>query len=391
MLISLALTLLCGMLFGEIFKKFHIPPLLGMIVAGLIIGPSAFNLLDESFLAISGMLREIALIIILTRAGLTLNIEDLKKVGRPAMLLCFIPALLEISAMIILAPKLLAVSTLEAALMGSVIAAVSPAVIVPKMISIIEEGYGTKKSIPQMILASASVDDVFVIILFASFLNLAQGAAVSALNFVAIPFSIVFGIFIGALLGLILSKVFKKLHLRDSQKVLIVLSFGFVLVTAENMLEGVIPFSALIAIMSFGITLKFKYPVLAKRLSAKFSKLWVFAEIMLFVLVGASVNIDYALQEGFGAIILIFVVLFFRVLGVWLCLLKADFEKKEKLFCMFAYVPKATVQAAIGGIPLAMGLSCGDTILTVAVLSILISAPLGAILIELSYKKLLQR
>ncbi len=391
MLLSFALSLLLGMLLSEVFKKIHLPPLLGMIIAGLAIGPYAFNLLDESFLAMSGMLREIALIIILTRAGLTLNIEDLKKVGRPAILLCFIPALMEIGAMIFLAPKLFNITVLEAALMGSVVAAVSPAVIVPKMITIIEEGRGTKKSIPQMILASATVDDVFVIILFTSFLGLTQGSSVSILSFASIPVSIVLGILFGTVLGLLFSWFFKKVHLRDSQKVLIVLSIGFILVTLEDVFVATIPFSALIAVMSFGITIKATFSDLSSRLSVKFSKLWVFAEILLFVLVGASVNVSYALQEGMDAVILIFGILVFRMLGVWLCLFKTNLKIKERLFCLFAYIPKATVQAAIGSIPLALGLACGDIILTVAVLSILITAPLGAILIEISYKKLLDK
>ncbi len=391
MLFSLAIALLLGLLLSEFCKKCHLPPLLGMIFAGLALGPYALNVLDEGLLAISGTLREVALVIILTRAGLTLNIEDLKKVGRPAILMCFIPAVLEIGAMIFFAPKFFGITMLEAALMGAVVAAVSPAVIVPKMITIIEEGYGTKKSIPQMILASASVDDVFVIILFTSLLSVAQGSSISALHFTVIPFSIISGIVCGVFLGFMFSLFFKKFYLRDSQKVLIVLSVGFILVTLEDFLSLNIPFSGLIAIMSFGIALKTRYPTLSSRLSVKFSKLWVFAEIILFVLVGASVNISYALQEGIIAIVLIFAILFFRIVGVWFCLLGTKLANKEKLFCMFAYIPKATVQAAIGGIPLSLGIGCGNVILTVAVLSILITAPLGAILIEFSYKKLLEK
>ncbi len=391
MLFSLALALIAGMLLSEICKKCHLPPLIGMIIAGIIIGPNALNFLDTSLLSISPNLREIALVIILVRAGLTLNIEDLKKVGRPAMLMSFVPALLEITAMIFLAPIFFNISTLDAALMGSVVAAVSPAVIVPKMITIIEEGYGVKKSIPQMILASASIDDVFVIILFTSLLDVAQGGMLSISHFATIPLSIFSGVLLGFFLGIVISAFFTKVHIRDSQKVLIVLSIGFLLLSLEAAVKPLIPFSALIAIMVFGISLKAKSSYLATRLSVKFSKLWVFAEIMLFVLVGASVDISYALQEGFIALALLFAVLVFRMLGVWLCLIKTPLVTKERLFCMFAYIPKATVQAAIGGIPLAMGIGCGNIVLTVAVLSIMITAPIGAILIEKNYKKLLKR
>lgn len=389
MLLSLAIALLSGLLLSEICKKIHLPPLLGMIIAGIIIGPFALNWLDSDLLSISPVLREFALIIILTRAGLTLNIADLKKVGRPAVLMCFLPAVFEILAMIVFAPMLLGVSVLEAALMGAVVAAVSPAVIVPKMINVIEQGYGTKKAIPQMILAGASVDDVFVIILFTSFLALNQGGTVNLLSFVNIPISIGLGIVLGLVIGFISVFFFKKTNLRDSQKVLILLSIGFFLVTLEDVLAGIVPFAGLIAIMTFGITLKSKNEELSVRLSSKFSKIWVFAELMLFVLVGASVDISFALKSGPLAILLILCILLFRLLGVWFCLLKTNLSKKERLFCLFSYIPKATVQAAIGGIPLGVGLGCGETVLTVAVLSILITAPLGAILIETSYKKLL--
>ncbi len=391
MLLSLALTLLVGMLLGEIFKKIHLPPLLGMIIAGLSIGPYALNLLDEKFLSISPDLREIALIIILMRAGLTLSIDDLRKVGRPAILMSFIPAILEIGAMIIFAPKFFGVSVIDAALMGTVVAAVSPAVIVPKMITIIKEGYGTKKAIPQMILASATIDDVFVIILFSSLLSLSQGSSVSLVSIATIPVSIIAGIVFGVVLGVALTLLFKKIHLRDSKKVLVLLSLGFTLLVLESVLENTIPFSALIAIMFLGIVLRVKQQNVAMRMSDKFSKLWVFAEIVLFVLVGASVNMSYALQEGVGALGLIFLIIIFRMFGVCLCLLKTPFTNSERLFCMIAYIPKATVQAAIGRIPLMVGLSSGDIILTVAVLSILITAPLGSILIEYTYKKLLRR
>ncbi len=391
MLLSLALALLIGMLLSALCKKCNLPGLLGMLFTGIVLGPSCLNWLDTSLLHISAELRSIALIIILLRAGLTLDINDLKRVGRPALLMSFLPALFEITAMIILAPRFFGLTVLEAALMGSVVAAVSPAVIVPKMIQVIEENYGTKKSIPQMILASATLDDVFVIVLFTSFLALNQGQAVTALSFISIPTSIIIGIFCGIVIGLLLYILFKKNHLRDSQKVIVILAVGFILMTLETFLKSVVPFSGLIAIMTMGITLKARYPILASRLSVKFSKLWLFAEVLLFVLVGSSVDIAYALKAGPVAFVLVICVLFFRMISVLFCLLKTSLNFKEKLFCMISYIPKATVQAAIGSIPLSMGLSSGSVILTVAVLSILITAPLGASLLQLSYKKLLQK
>ncbi len=390
MLFSVAIVLLIGLFFSFICKKIHLPPLLGMLIAGMLIGPYGLNWIDDALLHISLDLREIALIIILARAGLTLNIQDLKKVGRPAILLCFMPAIFEIGAMMLLGPLFFNISILEAGLMGSIVAAVSPAVIVPKMIKIIEEGYGTKKSIPQMILAGASVDDVFVIVLFTVLLGMVQGNDASVMSFVNIPLSIISGIFIGALIGYILSSVFKKNHMRDSIKVLVVLSTGFLLVAFEDSIKNFFSLSSLIAIMSLGTTIKATYSLVAKRISTKFSKLWVFAEIILFVLVGAAVNIQFALNASLDAVLLLFSVLVFRMLGVFLCVLKTSLTRKERMFCMFAYIPKATVQAAIGGIPLAMGLSSGDTMLTIAVIAILITAPLGASLIEFSYKKFLQ-
>ena len=384
MLLSIALILLIGMTAGWLCTKLHLPALIGMIFTGIIIGPYALDLIDGSVLDISAQLRKIALIIILTRAGLTLNVADLKKVGRPAVLMCFLPATFEMIGMIIVAPKLLGISVLEAALMGSVIGAVSPAVIVPKMIKLIDEGWGTEKSIPQLILAGASVDDVYVIVLFTAFTGLAQGEKVSAVSFVNIPVSIILGIATGTLTGIVLAKLFTKFHIRDTAKVLIFLSVSFLLVTAEDCLSTPITFSALIAVMFIGTALQKYAKPAAKRLSLKFNKLWVGAEIMLFVLVGATVNIKYTISAGFAPVVVIFAVLCFRMLGVFLCLLKTDLNLRERFFCMIAYTPKATVQAAIGGIPLAMGLPCGEIILTVAVLSIIITAPLGAFLIDLS-------
>lgn len=391
MLTSLALIFLFGLIFGALFQKLRLPPLLGILIVGIVLGPYALNWLDDSLLSISADLRQIALIIILTRAGLNLNISDLKKVGRPAILMCFLPACFEILGMLVLAPPLLHISYLDAAIMGAVVGAVSPAVIVPKMLRLMEEGYGTEKSIPQLILAGASVDDVFVIVLFSSFTGLAKGESLSPWRFAEIPISILLGVLLGAALGLALAFFFQKVHVRDSVKVLLLLSFSFLLVALEDALEGFVPISGLIAVMSLGIALQRKRDIVAKRLSLKFSKLWVAAELLLFVLVGAAVDLHYAYAAGLSAVVLIFGVLLFRMAGVWVCLLKTKLLFKERLFCMLAYMPKATVQAAIGSVPLSMGLSCGNIVLTVAVLAILITAPLGAFLIDLTYKKLLSR
>ncbi len=391
MLTSLALIFLCGLLLGSIFQKIKLPPLLGMIITGIILGPHTLNLIDQSVLSISSDLRQIALIIILTRAGLNLDINSLKKVGRPAILMCFVPACFEIIGMVLFAPPLLGISILDALIMGTVVAAVSPAVIVPKMLKLIETGYGKDKSIPQMIMAGASVDDVFVIVLFTSFTGLTQGESFSPISLIQVPISIILGIGLGILIGILLGFFFKKVHMRDSIKVIIILSISFLLVTLENSLKGIVPISGLIAIMSIGISLQKIRSDASKRISTKFSKLWVAAELMLFVLVGATVDIKYAFSAGIMAIVLIFGVLVFRMIGVLICLIKTKLNKKERLFCMIAYCPKATVQAAIGSIPLTMGLSCGNIVLTVAVLSILITAPLGAFFIELLYKKLLKK
>lgn len=391
MLISVSLILLLGAFSGWICKKLKLPSLLGMMITGIVIGPYVFNLIDTSILNISADLRKIALIIILTRAGLTLDINDLKKVGRPALLMCFVPAAFEIVGMIILAPKLFDVSILDAAIIGAVVGAVSPAVIVPKMIRLIDEGYGTNKSIPQLILAGASVDDVFVIVLFTAFTGLAQGKQISVMSFVNIPVSICLGIAIGLLSGFLLSKFFKKVHIRDTVKVIIILSISFILVTIEDNITGSITFSALIAIMFIGIAMQKYRKEVSLRLSLRFNKLWVCAEILLFVLVGAAVDIHYVTSAAIPAILLIFGIICFRMIGVFLCMLHTKLSLKERLFCMIAYMPKATVQAAIGGVPLAMGLECGNIVLTIAVMAILITAPLGAFLIEITHKKLLKQ
>ena len=391
MLFSFALIFLSGIILGSIFNRLKLPQLIGMLLTGIILGPYLLNLLDPKILSISADLRQIALIIILTRAGLNLDINDLKKVGRPAVLMCFLPATLEILGMIIFAPKFLGLGLLDSAILGTVIAAVSPAVIVPKMLKLMEEGYGADRSIPQMIMAGASVDDVFVIVLFTSFIGLASTGSFSILNLIKIPTSIFFGIFIGFLCAILLIYLFKKIHMRDSLKVIIILNISFLLVTFEHSLTGIIGFSGLLAIMSIGTGIQAKNTMLSKRMSIKYSKLWITAEVMLFVLVGATVNIKYALGASIPAILLIITVLIFRMAGVFLCLVGTSLSYRERLFCMIAYCPKATVQAAIGSIPLSMGLPSGNIILTVAVLSILITAPLGAFAIDISYKKLLKK
>ena len=391
MLISIALILLVGMFMGWLCKKIKLPGLLGMLFTGIILGPYVLNFIDDSILSISADLRKIALIIILTRAGLSLDIKDLKKVGRPAVLMCFIPACFEMTGMVLLAPRILGISTLDAAIMGAVVAAVSPAVVVPKMIKLMEEGYGVKQGIPELILAGASVDDVFVIVMFTAFTGLAQGEAVSLKSFVNVPLSVITGIFVGLAAGCLLAKFFEKVHIRDTSKVMILLSVSFILVTAEDYAADMIPFASLIGVMAAGISLQKKREVVAKRLSSKFNKLWVVSEIMLFVLVGAAVDIQYAVKAGIAPVFLIFSVLIFRMTGVFVCLLKTKLNIKERAFCMLAYMPKATVQAAIGGLPLAMGLSCGNIVLSVAVIAILITAPLGAFCIDMTYKRFLQR
>jgi len=391
MLLSIALILLVGMSMGWLCSKCKLPALTGMILTGILLGPQLLNLIDDSILTISPDLRKIALIIILTRAGLTLKIDDLKKVGRPAVLMCFVPATFEIVGMVLLAPLLVGVSRLDAAIMGAVVGAVSPAVIVPKMIRVMEEGYGTEKSIPQLILAGASVDDVFVIVMFTAFTSLAQGDEVSVMSFVNIPVSIVLGIGIGLAIGIVLAVFFRKVHVRDTIKVLIYLSISFILVTIEDRISIPITFSALIAIMFIGVGLQRQRPEVAARLSVKFNKLWVGAEVMLFVLVGAIVDLSYVRSAGIKAVLLILGALAFRTTGVLVCLIGTNLNARERLFCVFGYLPKATVQAAIGGIPLALGLGCGNIVLAVAILAILITAPLGAFAIELSYRKLLAK
>lgn len=391
MLTSIALILLSGLFLSFIFTKMKLPGLLGMILVGIALGPHALNLIDTSILNISADLRQIALVIILTRAGLSLNLTDLKKIGRPAVLMCFVPALVEMVGTIIFAPMLLGITHLEAAIMGSVIAAVSPAVVVPRMIKLIDEGYGKDKSIPQLILAGASVDDVFVIVVFTVLTAFASTGEITGTSFLQIPLSIILGFLLGVIVGLCLVSFFRKVHIRDSVKVMIILSISFLLLELENRLEEIIPVSGLLAIMSMGITLNQKYDVLSKRISIKYNKLWLCAEVFLFVLVGIAVDIKYAFAAGAASVVVVMLALVFRMTGVFLSLVKTDLNKKERLFCMLSYTPKATVQAAIGTIPLAMGLDCGSIVLTVAVISILVTAPFGAICIDKLYKSMLKK
>lgn len=391
MLLSIALILLVGMSMGWICRKIKLPGLLGMLITGIVLGPYVLNMLDIKLLGISADLRKIALIIILTRAGLGLDLTSLKKIGRPAVLMCFVPATFELAGMLLLAPRLMGMSLLEAAVMGAVLAAVSPAVVVPRMVKLMEEGYGVKEGIPQLILAGASVDDVYVIVLFSTFSGMMQGEGASVIRFVNIPVSIILGMIIGLTIGILLAFYFQKVHIRDTAKVLIILGISFLLAAAEDSLTTPVTFSALIAIMFIGVGLQRKREAVAKRLAVKYGKLWVAAEVFLFVLVGATVNIGYLGRVGVRALLMIAGALLFRMAGVWVCLLGTGLKTGEKAFTMLAYTPKATVQAAIGGIPLALGFACGDTVLTVAVLTIVLTAPLGAFAIDLSYRKLLTK
>lgn len=395
MLTSLALVFLVGLGFAAICQKIRLPRIIGMLITGILLGPYVFDLLDDSILGISADLRQMALVIILIKAGLSLNINDLKKVGRPAILMSFLPAVFEILAFVLLAPLVLGISRMDAAIMGAVLGAVSPAVVVPRMVQLMEENYGTDKSIPQMILAAASLDDVFVIVLFTSFVETAQSGSMRLLDLMNIPVSIVLGIALGALVGFALAWFFETSYshqnlVRNSMKVIIVLGTAFLLLAIENWLEGIIAVSGLLAIMSMSMVLAMRsVPEVTGRLQAKFGKLWLAAEVILFVLVGAAVDIRYTLKAGPGALWMILIGLVFRCAGVWMCMMGTKLNQKERLYCMIAYLPKATVQAAIGSVPLAMGLSCGNIVLSVAVLSILITAPLGAVGMDLSYKRLL--
>lgn len=391
MLLSIALIFIIGMFTGWLCKKIKLPSLIGMLATGIILGPYVLNLIDPSILNVSTDLRKIALIIILTRAGLGLDLGSLRKIGRPALLMCFVPAAFEMAGVTLLAPIFLNLTYLDSAILGAVLAAVSPAVVVPRMVKLMDEKYGTSVGIPQLILAGASVDDVFVIVMFSTFVGIRQGDGVSVLSIVNIPVSIILGIAIGYLIGWALAKYFEKVHIRDTSKVLIILSVSLILVVIENLIPWQINFASLISIMFMGIALNMKRPVVAKRVSLKFSKLWVAAEILLFVLVGASVNIGALKTVGVMAVIMILCALLFRMAGVLVCLIKTNFKVRERVFAMFSYMPKATVQAAIGGLALDYGFSCGEVVLMVAVLAIVITAPLGAFLIDLTYKRLLKK
>ena len=383
MLTSLALIFLLGLLLGGLCTLVRVPPLVGMLAAGLLLGPHTLGLLDPSLLAISAALRQLALVVILAKAGLSLDLDTLRRAGRPALLLCFVPACFEIAGCILLAPPLLGVTRLEAAVIGSVIAAVSPAVVVPRMLSLMERGLGERHAIPQMILAGASVDDVFVIVMLTVTTGLAAGGSFSPLALAGVPVSILTGLAGGALAGLAFAALWKRLHARDSVKVLVLLSVGFLLLELETRLKAVgIPFSGLLAIMAMGVLARRRDPVRAARVADKFGRLWVGAELLLFALVGAAVDLSYAAKAGLAAVALVFGALAFRMLGVGASVARTKLTRRERLFSAIAYTPKATVQAAVGGVPLAMGLACGELALTVAVLSIVLTAPLGAFLID---------
>lgn len=397
MLTSLALIFLVGLCMAAICQKLKLPRIIGMLVTGMVLGPYVLDFLDSSILSISAELRKMALIIILLKAGLSLNLNDLKKVGRPAILLAFVPASFEIVGYVMFAPAFLGISRIDAAVMGAVLAAVSPAVVVPRMVQLMEEKYGSKQSIPQMIMAGASCDDIFVIVLFTTFLGMAQGVKVSLLRFVNVPVSIFLGILLGAVIGYVLYRFFETAYkhqnyVRNSTKVILVLGVSFLLTAVEGWLDGKVAVSGLLAVVSMACVLKAKcIPAVSKRLSEKFGKLWIAAEVILFVLVGAAVDLRYTAAAGGFAVLVIFLSLIFRMAGVFVCVLGTGLSWKERLFCAISYLPKATVQAAIGSVPLAVGLGCGKMILSVAVLAILITAPLGALGMDLTYKKLLAR
>jgi NhaP-type Na+/H+ or K+/H+ antiporter len=391
LLLSFALILLIGFTLSGIFQKLRLPGLLGMLIAGVVLGPHALNLIDPSIMNASTDLREIALIVILARAGLSLDIKDLKRVGRPAVLMSFVPATFEIVGAVLLAPPLLGVTVIEAAIMGAMLAAVSPAIIVPKMLTLMEKGYGTQKSIPQLVMAGASADDIYAIVLFTSFIGVAKGESFSVSSLLNIPISILTGFAVGIGVGFVLVQVFRKIHMRDTVKILLILGISFLFVGFEDAITTVIPFSGLLAVMALSGTVLKMQEVVAKRISGKFSKVWVAAELILFVLVGAAVDIRYIYSAGLAAVLVILGALLFRAVGVYISLIKSGLTAKEALFCNIAYLPKATVQAAVGAIPLAAGIAGGNVILSVAVLSILFTAPLGAIGIDLTYQRLLKR
>ena len=397
MLTSLAFIFLVGLFMAAICQRLKLPRIIGMLITGIVLGPYVLDLLDPSILSISADLRQMALIIILLKAGLSLNLADLKRVGRPAIMMSCVPASCEILAFFLFAPGILGVTRIEAAVMGAVLGAVSPAVVVPRMVQLMDSKYGTDKSIPQLILAGASCDDIFVIVLFSTFLGMAQGGHANLMDFINIPVSIVLGIALGAITGYLLSLFFETAYthnhcVRNSIKVIVVLGVSFLLMAVETWLEESISVSGLLAVVSMACVLKIKsVTFVSKRLSEKFGKLWLAAEVLLFVLVGAAVDIRYTLNAGIAAILMIFLALIFRSAGVALCLVGTPLTWKERLFCMIAYLPKATVQAAIGSVPLAAGLACGKIVLSVAVMAIVTAAPVGAFGMDVLYKKLLNR
>lgn len=396
MLLSLALIFLIGLFTAFICKKIHLPRIIGMLITGIVTGPFVLDFLDPSILGISSELRQIALVIILIKAGLSLDISDLKKVGRPAVLLSFLPALFEILAFVLFAPYVLGVSIIEAAVMGAVLGAVSPAVVVPRMVELMEKRIGTEKRIPQMILAGASLDDVFVIVLFSAFVGMASGENADVMSFINIPISIVLGVLLGAIVGLVLAFIFEAAHkrgesIRQSVKVIITLGTAFLIMAAEEILKETVAVSGLLAVMSMAILIKMRTrDTVSTDLSVKYGKLWLAAELLLFVLVGAAVDIRYTLKAGLPALGMIAIGLAFRSVGTYLSLIGTKLNGKEKLYCIVAYLPKATVQAAIGGVPLALGLGCGNIVLSVAVMSIVITAPLGAIGMDTLCSRLLE-
>ena len=397
MLTSLALIFLVGLSAAAICGYLHLPRIIGMLFTGIILGPHVLGLLDDKILSISSELRQIALIIILLKAGLSLNLADLKKVGRPAVMMAFVPASFEICGYLLCAPMILGITRIESAVMGAVLAAVSPAVVVPRMVQLMENGYGTEKSIPQMILAGASCDDIFVIVLFSTFAGIAQGGTADFTQFLNIPVSIMLGILLGAAVGYLLSLFFetayaKEHYVRNSMKVIVVLGLSFLLMAVETWAKPYVSVSGLLAVVSMACVLKMKCPKsVSGRLSEKFGKLWIAAEVVLFVMVGAAVDIRYTATAGGAAVVMILLALIFRAAGVCVCMAGTALNKKERLFTVIAYLPKATVQAAIGSVPRAMGLSCGQIVLSVAVLAILITAPLGAIGMDMTYRRLLKR
>ena len=395
MLTSLAFIFLLGMVMAGIFEKLKLPRIIGMLLAGIILGPHVLNMLKSPIMEISPELREMALIIILLRAGISLNIKDLKKVGIRAILMSTVPAVFEVLAFAFIGPLFLNITILEGAIIGSILGAVSPAIVVPKMVYLMDKNYGTKKSIPQLILAGSSLDDIFVIVLFSTFIGLERGSSGSLINFVNIPISIITGVIMGAVFGygftwFLENRYEHDNYIRNSKKIILLLGLSFLLIAIETWVKDYIAISGLIAVMSMAAFLRSKTTdFVSGRIAEKLGKLWIASELILFVLVGAAVNIEYTLKAGFGALIMIFISLIFRSVGVYLCFIGSELNFKERMFCIISYIPKATVQAVIGSIPLSLGLNCGEIAISVAVMSIIVTAPLGAVLMEVSYKKLL--